>query len=273
MAALSDSQRRESKGKGSIEFLQTNSTTLYDGSFVSVDTTAGTIIPHDDTAGNSFLGVYTGAASTGASGTTYAPVSTERKILVQQTVTGVSAQTDIGAPIYITTDNDMTLTRPSDDATCIGFVIRWYSSTTCDVMLFDPVDSFLYAMNGRGKQTICLGSFALAGFATGNAVTGFKLWGKGKITNFYVIADDDVASGSSGDIDLNLEIGGTNVTNSQISVLEAGIATVGDKLEVDSAISALNTFYDGDLLDVEAVVNTAYTGGFIGLYIEVEYLF
>lgn len=269
--ALSDSTRREAKKTQGIEFLQTNSTTLYKGAFVALDTTAGTVEPHDDAAGTAFLGIYEGADSTGASGSTRVPVSTERKILVQQTVTGVSAQTDIGAPVYISDDDTMTLTRPADDAVCIGMVIRWYSSTTCDVLVFDPVDSFLYSMSGRGKKTHHLGVYELL-LGAGSWVNGYKLFGTGKITNFYLVWDGNAASGSSGDVDLTLEINGTTVTNSQISVLESGTTTIGTVLAVDSAISGANTFYDGDTLEVVAAENTAYTAGSVSLFIEAEYL-
>lgn len=55
-------------------------------------------------------------------------------ILKQYTVTGSSAATDVGRQVYLRNDNDMNLTQILSPR--IGRVEYWYTSTTCDVLVY-----------------------------------------------------------------------------------------------------------------------------------------
>lgn len=63
-------------------------------------------------------------------------------IFIQATVTGVSAQTDVGrTTVYASNDNDMTTT--ANQSPVVARVARWYSSTTCDVLFYGVMDHWV----------------------------------------------------------------------------------------------------------------------------------
>lgn len=63
-------------------------------------------------------------------------------ILVQYTVTGVSAQTDVGRTVvYASNDNDLSTTQTQ--APAVGRVIYWHSSTTADVLMYGLLESWV----------------------------------------------------------------------------------------------------------------------------------
>lgn len=62
-------------------------------------------------------------------------------VLLRGTVTGVSAQTDVGrTQVYASNDNDLTVT--ANQAPDVGRVNYWYTSTTCDVFFYGKVASW-----------------------------------------------------------------------------------------------------------------------------------
>lgn len=56
-------------------------------------------------------------------------------------VTGASAQTDVGKPVYLRNDNDMNMT--ASVAPVVGRVLYWYTSTTVDVLLYGYLSSIV----------------------------------------------------------------------------------------------------------------------------------
>lgn len=63
-------------------------------------------------------------------------------ILVQYTVTGVSAQSNVGrTQVYASNDNDLTTT--ANQAPVVGRVLYWYSSTTADVLMYGLLESWV----------------------------------------------------------------------------------------------------------------------------------
>lgn len=77
--------------------------------------------------------------STSASPVVEATVEAGPLILEQYTVTGVSAQTDVmRTAVYASTDNDLTTTAGYPNA--VGRVLYWYSSTTCDVLIYGTLN-------------------------------------------------------------------------------------------------------------------------------------
>jgi len=56
-------------------------------------------------------------------------------VLEQVAVTGVSAQGDVHRrSVYASNDNDLTITASQSPA--VGRIVYWYSSTTCDVLMY-----------------------------------------------------------------------------------------------------------------------------------------
>jgi hypothetical protein len=61
-------------------------------------------------------------------------------------VTGVSAITDVGDPVYITPSDDNLLTKTAPSTAKVipfGHITRWYSGTKCDVLV-SPISQKLY---------------------------------------------------------------------------------------------------------------------------------
>ena len=78
-----------------------------------------------------------------SSGTPIPEISTECQAFVLRTVavTGVSAQTDVGrTQVYASNDNDLTTT--ANQSPYVGWVVRWYSSTTCDVLFQGVINAW-----------------------------------------------------------------------------------------------------------------------------------
>lgn len=61
-------------------------------------------------------------------------------VLEQYAVAGLSAQSDMGKPVYALNDNDLTLT--ASQAPSIGRVCYWYSTTSADVLCYGFLGMF-----------------------------------------------------------------------------------------------------------------------------------
>jgi len=127
-----------------------NGDIIYKGALVGIAqddfaTTAsrGYAVPVSNTANITFAGVALRQV-TGDTGATPVPeveIDTSGVLLKKVTVTGVTAQLDVGKEVYPTTDNvdDLDINASTFDRP-IGFISRWYSSTTCDVQLYSMND-------------------------------------------------------------------------------------------------------------------------------------
>ena len=160
MAALSAAQTismRVLKSKP-MNYKVANGITVYLNSIVGLATVSyvpltaarGYAIPYANVANIEYLGVAIGSpfslsitntvvgATSPGTGLVVPEVSVEtgELILLGVTVTGVSAQSDLGRAVYLSTDNPNDLTVTSNNTPYVGEVERWISSTTCDVRLF-----------------------------------------------------------------------------------------------------------------------------------------
>jgi hypothetical protein len=280
MAALSADTVRELKGALTYSFKIKNATQLYVGSMAAIDST-GYLIPFTGAAGEKLqgrtlatpradtAGVSNLLGDTAAKPIVEATVCLEGEILAKVAVTGASAITDIGSVVYLSNDNDLTLTRPTRGVV-FGTVVRWWSSTTCDVYRFGKAQLDVLSLTGNGKELLYLGSLDCDTITTANQRTSIPLPFRGKFLTFFAMVDVAI-TGSSGTADLNLEIDGTNVTGGVVTVSTAAGGTKGTKLS-GTAITAANTFSEGSLLDIEAVLGTDMTAGRVDLYAEVEHL-
>lgn len=122
--------------------------TVYQGSYVAIESATGRIVPFADSAGLVELGrvvefdspLQSGGSATGnTAGTVKAVVDIKGGVLERVPVTGASAETDVGTQVYLSTDN------PSADldvaatvnTKVVGEIVRFYSATEFDVLLYD----------------------------------------------------------------------------------------------------------------------------------------
>lgn len=186
-------------------------------------------------------------------------------ILKNVTVDGVSSSTEIGTPVYASDGQTLTTTKQNTPPS--GFVTQYSGSgEVCDVYLYSLVESIKQALAGGGsvRETKLIGFVNNEGLqATGDVSTGLELHGRGKIVGCYAILTSDDAATAAGAAVLQLEINGTAVTGSDMALADDD--TVGAKQS--GTITALNTYNDGDTLDiVKSAVSEAFTGTGNSLY-------
>jgi len=119
-------------------------------------------------------------------------------------------------------------------------------------------------MAGAAQYTWFLGVVSGVLSVSGNMLTGITAPHHGRILSVYGIVIEPHAT-TVDDIDVNLEIGAVNVTGGVIAWTNSARGT---KL-AGSSITATNVFHEGDLIDVEGVVNNAGTAGLLGIYADV----
>lgn len=260
-----------------------NSVTLYHHLFAAIrgpdhGTSQGYADDADDEAGLVFAGLLEnpGGLSSDTGDTSASPppevtIPIVPTILERYAVTGASAQSDLLAPVYVTDNQTLTLTRPSDDAEVVGVVTKWHTSTTCDVLLFGLLAQLILGMAGGNRQIFELGNYENAELNDGDIMTGMVMPFHGKFISLHGIVEQ-AFTGVSGTATLNLEIGGTNVTGGALVASTAAGGTVGTKLDA-SAITAANVFHEGDVVDLEvSSQGGTQTAGRVRVYAIVERL-
>lgn len=145
MTALSDNARREMSGFETIRLTVADGDTIYAGSYVSLAgasfaTTAkrGYAIPHEDSSGVIPMGGFAKRQVTGDTSASPAPqVELDPKggVLKKASVTGASAQSDVGDEIYFDNDNDMT-TSSGTLGEPMGRIIFRHADGTFDVLIY-----------------------------------------------------------------------------------------------------------------------------------------
>ena len=186
-------------------------------------------------------------------------------IIQRWAVTGATAKTDIGKPVYATDGQTLTLTAPTTGLPH-GFVADWISSTTCDVYLFSFSESLANLNNGLYKYEMRdLGTFpanALQGTSAATLFTFPASYEHYKIVSFHaqcVSHDDAAVAGSQA---LNLDIDGTNVTGGVLTLAYTNCDAYGDMGSAinATAITAENEVHQGDVLKIEmAASGTGFT--------------
>lgn len=115
-----------------------NATTFYAGSFLMLDISTGYIEKAADTANFVWMGIC-GRQKVGD--TSSEPNDVEiicgPITLLNYAVTGASAVTNQGDLVYATDDQTLT-TSATSNTKAIGYIAKWLTSTSCDVVLFSP---------------------------------------------------------------------------------------------------------------------------------------
>lgn len=280
MAALARNINNQPAGDGSKIAIPAISTEqVFGGSFVAL-VDAGNATAADRGKARGMTGVASeiplGFATTEETGVADGSVEVKAdagpRIAKKITCTGVTGQLDVGKVVYLADDDPrtVTLTRPAT-AIPLGIITRFYSSTTVDVLFFGFLNLALLGMAGAAKYMWHLGTIGAGHAASANALTGIEAPHHGRFLSVYGIVGTK-ATDADVDQDINLEIGAVNVTGGVIEWLFSD--AIGAK-KAGTAITALGEFHEGDLIDVETVVNTAGTAadpGFMNIYAEVEVL-
>lgn len=231
----------------------------------------GYVVDHEQVAGLIPLGILNKKV-TGDSDGTPVPPSAEillNSAIVKKAVTGVDGINDVGKPVYASDNQTYTLTRPSNKVLPSGMVLEHLSGTSCWILLFGVDVLAAMAIGGGERQLLALGNYQWAAIANGDLRTAIPMQGHGKIVGVFAMVDE-VMVGAGGTVDVNLEIGGTDVTGGVVTVSTAAGGTRGTKL-AGTAVTAANVFHEGDALDVEAAnAGGTRTSGTFDLYAVVE---
>lgn len=102
---------------------------IYEGAAVGESSSSGNARPLE--GGDNFLGFATAKADNASGSAGDVNVRVRSRGIVKLSVTGVSADDDLGATVYATDDDTFTLTASGGSS--IGKVHRWISGTTCMV--------------------------------------------------------------------------------------------------------------------------------------------
>tara|TARA_R100000501_G_C2620702_1_gene113954 strand:+ start:673 stop:1176 length:504 start_codon:yes stop_codon:yes gene_type:complete len=157
MAALTEATPRRTHGVYSWiqNYRVANGVTVYAGAFTglpgasALTSNRGYLVLWQDESTIIWTGMAIGQSATNSLSTSNAVVGDTSAspvpevsvecgpiVLEQASVTGVSAQTDVGrTAVYASNDNDMT-TASSTYANAIGHVLYWHSGSSADVFIF-----------------------------------------------------------------------------------------------------------------------------------------
>lgn len=267
---------RDHRDAGTLNHQITNAVVMYGGARAAL-VAAGRVSTWTGVAGDTPVGFWGDSEMTGdtsatpiVNGRVYAAGQIVNDCPVAGTLAGTIA--DHQKFVYATTDVTFTITRPAaPNRQPVGIIETYKTTTTADVYFFSRVEMLQMALAGSNVRTICLGAIGTGIQTAGNLLTGIVMSGHGKILDCYAICSNAIADADA-HFDVNLEIGGTNVTGGVITIDYADV--IADK-KAGTAITAANEFHDGDLLDLEAASVTAGTAtdtGSYNVYITVEYL-
>lgn len=251
-----------------------NAQALYEQGLVGLDAN-GLLVPWTDTAADTtFCGVFQGFTPALSSGipttvgnTSGEPivrgvVRTDGAELYGVDVTGASARTQLGDPVYATSDDpDAGLTlAPTSFVKPVGFLLDYHSSTNQDVQLFTPREYLCY-----GSYFIWTKHFQLVAIADGNIEVGFIPGVNGRIVSWYAAAVVPDSTGSKLST-LNLEIDTVNCTGGTLALTSAALNAVG-LIVLGSAFTAGQAFTRTSVIDMEAASTTSFVTGTVNLQI------
>ena len=131
--ALAASTQRNMRDRNTQPFVVDSGVQVYSGSYVCINKATGELVLAADTVNFEWAGVATQTVL--GDGTLECTVDISGKTLARVAVTGVTGLANVGDLVYVTDDDTLTLTATTN-IQAVGVVVRWHSSTTCDVALF-----------------------------------------------------------------------------------------------------------------------------------------
>ena len=190
-------------------------------------------------------------------------LDTEKRVLKEVTVAGLAGdQTDMFRMVYMSDDNTFTITPPATLAFPVGLTTRAVTATTADVMLLSLETLLAISLAGGLREDILLGVVSGVSGGGGTFYTGRVASYHGVIESTYGIVIEPLV-GVGADLDVNVEINGTNVTG---GVIEWLLADAAGTKKAGTAVTAANRLHHGDLIDLETVENTASTAGLMAIH-------
>ena len=249
--ALTQSDPRATKDDEGISLPIANAAQMYGGALAQIRnedhaTSQGDVAPYNDEVGAFFAGICQNEALGLAALTPEARLSLNRQIAARQAVTGVASAADVLKAVYATDDDVMTLTKPTNGEV-IGVVIKWYTGTTCDVLVLDA-----------GARIAADGDLRIA----------FPAPFHGEFLSFFGMVSAPLV-GAGGTILINLEIATTDVTGGVITMSTAAGGTLGTNL-AGTAITAAAIFHEGEAIDIEgSAAGGTRTSGNLELFAKV----
>jgi hypothetical protein len=273
--ALSANGQAVIRGPQTLSFEAVNAAEIFNQSFMMLGSRShataavqGRARAWNDEVGAIPLG-YSMARTTGntsASPIVRAEVDLQGRVHANVVVTGLAGTVaDVGRVIYMTDDNTFTLTRPTLGHP-IGIVSNWISATNADVYTFSFGELCAIGFAGCGRQSWLIG-IANGVESVGNHATGIVAPYHGRILSVYGIVYEPIVDADA-TATFNLEIGAVDVTGGVITWATADV--LGDK-KSGTAVTALNVFHEGDLIDLECAAGTAGTAadGYMAVYADV----
>lgn len=126
-------------GSGTRNVEATNGVTFMRGGLLATSSATGYAVKDADTANYDALGICSRhvVGDTSASPVPKVEVITGPLILRNYPVTGASAVTDQGDYVYATDDQTLTKTATANTKPR-GEILKWISSTNCDVLIYAP---------------------------------------------------------------------------------------------------------------------------------------
>ena len=200
-------------------------------------------------------------------------VQMKRWGMIQLSITGVTAVTDVGKPVYASDDNTFTLTAGSNSY--IGRIVRWISGTQATVEFdggrggFSKETTVTDSSAGTSapttgvsanaqKETVVLPIGSLAGLI--NAQTRkIALPFAGTVTAMSFRVGNPATTAAKA-ATLTAQINGTPVTGGIASLTSANCTPAGAAVAA-TAITALNTFTAGQTIEVAVSAVTAFVEG------------
>lgn len=266
-----------------LDFCIKNAEALVVGGFAGLNLSTGKLEFMDDIDSLVCVGYVIGAKDgdnvsglTGDSGGTKFAVTRAGEIIKNYSVTGASAITDIGKAVYCTDGQTLTLTKPTAGKP-IGHVVKWNTSTYCDVYLYTMSQQLLASQDGQ-KEVLNIGYIG-SNALDANALTLLKITAHShfKITKFYALPsayDTGIIAGAK---DISLEIDDVAVTGGVISLAYTHCDASGDigTAVAGTAITATNEVHEGDVIDVVSNAGTGFTAAKVAgfnLYLEIVHL-
>lgn len=262
MANLTDADTLSATAADLVDIQLEDSTEVQAGSLIVLDTAAGKSNRPDAGPGLMFLGLSAanleadssgndvtdftgGGAATGVREAITEIKKDIHKVLIGSAVAGLTAVTQIGEPVYATTDNpdDLTLTRPATDALVIGFVIGFTSSAVGDVWTLDPEIAWALNMVGGVKRQYITPQVDMV--TAGGTTLVLPMTGSGRIVAMRSVASTPVTTASS-TMDVQVAAGGVNAFTTPDDNLALADVDVANEVTEFPAFDNEPTFSDGD---------------------------
>ena len=205
--------------------------TIYSGGAVGV--VDGAARPFGVTTGSKFLGICSKTTTFTNAGTAPVSVNTSGPVIRNIPVAGVTAATDKGRRVYLTTDNfnaDCTLTRGASDPKLVGEVYAYRSSGYADVLVYTPDE----INDGAGIRLVTLNPNWDVSSSTGT-VGSAPLPGSGRVLGLVLASQTVVAADATNKQTFLVKVGGTSLTPDLVANAAIAAGAISELLNLTDA--------------------------------------